>query len=46
MSKRKFNHYSLLEIIAIGYVTLTILGLLGVILHIATGAEADFGIYR
>jgi len=43
---RKFNHYIILKIVIAGYLTLNIIGLLGLIFNLITGnLNANFGIY-
>ena len=42
---RKFNHYTILKIVAYGYIAFNILGLLGLMFHLVNGAEADFGMF-
>ena len=46
MKKRKFSHQTLFIVIAVGYTAFALLGLIGVLFHLANGATADFGIYR
>ena len=44
--QRKFNHRVIFVVIAVGYTAFALLGLIGVLFHLANGATADFGIYR
>ena len=43
---RKFNHYTILKLVVYGYITLTTLGIIGLIVKFATGnLNADFGMF-
>ncbi len=42
---RKFNHYTILKLVVYGYITLASLGIIGLIINFANGAEADFGMF-
>ena len=43
---RKFNHYTILKLVVYGYITLASLGIIGLIINLATGdLNADFGIF-
>ena len=42
---RKFNHYVIFKIVAIGYITFASLGILGLIFNLLSGVSGDFGIY-
>jgi hypothetical protein len=44
--QRKFSHQTLFIVIAVGYTAFALLGLIGVLIHLANGATADFGIYK
>ena len=46
MKKRKFSHRVIFVVIAVGYTAFALLGLIGVLFHLSSGATADFGIYR
>ena len=43
---RKFNHYTILKLVVYGYITLASLGIIGLIINLATGdLNADFGMF-